>query len=68
MFFFLVLPLFTKKKRQLFIGCTNKVPLPPKGNRSAVLQIRERGLRTVLVLREQADDKGDGVPLNGYEI
>jgi len=28
--------------------------------------MRERGLRTVLVLREQADDKADGVLLNDY--
>jgi hypothetical protein len=27
-----------------------------------VLQMRERGLRIVLVLHEQADDKADAVP------
>jgi len=47
-------------------------------NRSAVLQMRvsivgsfvcrQRGLRTVLVLREQADDKADGVLLNDYSV
>ncbi|MCK5227579.1 MAG: hypothetical protein KAK02_05195, partial [Desulfobulbaceae bacterium] len=28
--------------------------------------IREKGLRTVLVLREQADDKGDESPVMAY--
>jgi hypothetical protein len=36
--------------------------------RSAVLQMRERGLRTILVLCEQADDKADAVLLNVYKI
>ncbi|MEJ2032890.1 MAG: excinuclease ABC subunit UvrA, partial [Deltaproteobacteria bacterium] len=36
------------------------VPDPVSGRR--VPQIRERGMRAGLVLREQADDKGDGVP------
>ena len=39
---------------------------PQNCNRPAVPQMRERGLRSVLVAHEQADDKADVVLLNGY--
>ena len=37
-----------------------------KCNRSAVLQMRERGLFAIHTVCEQADDKADAVLLNGY--
>jgi len=38
-----------------------------KCNRSAVPQMRERGLRAIARLCKQTDDKADAVLLNGYE-
>ena len=38
-----------------------------KCNRSAVSQMRERGMRAIARLCKQADDKADAVLLNGYE-
>jgi hypothetical protein len=42
------------------------VAKPQNRNRSAVPQMRERGLRSVRVAHEQTDDKADEVLLNGY--
>jgi hypothetical protein len=34
---------------------------------SAVLQMRDRGLRAIVVLSGQADDKADAMLLNAYQ-
>jgi len=37
-------------------------------NYSAAPQMRERGLRSVLIVHEQVDDEADGALLNSYKL